>query len=151
MLALSFILCGISDITQTSPVYTLILFYHHFTSSCSVILHLIFVVTVINKLSTPHTTLFLHKLRKSFHHQLVVLMTCFNFKCLSQTHFKNTGCTMFLTLFWISSLCNLLQVVIVKLKMDKDRKKILERKARSRADDKGKGKHTEESVAMATD
>lgn len=44
------------------------------------------------------------------------------------------------------------QVVIVKLKMDKDRKKILERKARSRADaDKGKGKHTEESVAMATD
>ena len=37
------------------------------------------------------------------------------------------------------------QVVIVKLKMDKDRKQILERKARSRlmAD---KGKHTEESI-----
>ncbi|XP_045189632.1 60S ribosomal protein L26-like isoform X1 [Mercenaria mercenaria] len=37
------------------------------------------------------------------------------------------------------------KVVIVKLKMDKDRKKILERKARSRqaAD---KGKHTEESI-----
>merc|ERR1712228_354630 len=33
------------------------------------------------------------------------------------------------------------KVVIVKLKMDKDRKKILERKARPRADDKGKGKH----------
>merc|ERR1711971_1142389 len=44
------------------------------------------------------------------------------------------------------------KVVIVKLKMDKDRKKILERKARSRAEgDKGKGKHTEESVAMATE
>merc|ERR1711894_578106 len=37
------------------------------------------------------------------------------------------------------------KVVIVKLKMDKDRKKILERKAKSRqaAD---KGKHTEESI-----
>merc|ERR1712126_803550 len=37
------------------------------------------------------------------------------------------------------------KVVVVKLKMDKDRKRILERKARSRqvAD---KGKHTEESV-----
>ena len=37
------------------------------------------------------------------------------------------------------------QVVVVKLKMDKDRKRILERKARSRtaAD---KGKHTEETI-----
>ena len=44
------------------------------------------------------------------------------------------------------------QVVIVKLKMDKDRKRLLERKAASRSlRDKGKGKHTEESVAMATD
>ncbi|XP_071793228.1 large ribosomal subunit protein uL24-like [Asterias amurensis] len=44
------------------------------------------------------------------------------------------------------------KVVIVKLKMDKDRKRLLERKAASRTQrDKGKGKHTEESVAMATD
>ncbi|KAH7979157.1 hypothetical protein HPB49_008508 [Dermacentor silvarum] len=43
------------------------------------------------------------------------------------------------------------KVVIVKLKMDKDRKKILERRARGRQlKDKGKGKHTEESVAMET-
>ncbi|XP_064465720.1 large ribosomal subunit protein uL24-like [Ornithodoros turicata] len=41
------------------------------------------------------------------------------------------------------------KVVIVKLKMDKDRKKILERRAKGRQlKDKGKGKHTEESVAM---
>lgn len=41
--------------------------------------------------------------------------------------------------------CLPFQVVVVKLKMDKDRKKILERKSRSRqaAD---KGKHTEESI-----
>merc|ERR1711893_428038 len=37
------------------------------------------------------------------------------------------------------------KVVIVKLKMDKDRKKILDRKAKSRQD-LAKGKHTEESV-----
>ncbi|XP_074643378.1 large ribosomal subunit protein uL24-like [Tubulanus polymorphus] len=37
------------------------------------------------------------------------------------------------------------KVVVVKLKMDKDRKKILERKARSRQD-ADKGKHTEESI-----
>lgn len=43
-----------------------------------------------------------------------------------------------------------MQVVIVKLKMDKDRKKILERKAKGRQLDKTKGKHTEESVAMET-
>jgi large subunit ribosomal protein L26e len=36
------------------------------------------------------------------------------------------------------------KVVIVKLKMDKDRKAILERKARSRTQDKGK--HTEETI-----
>ncbi|KAL4231555.1 60S ribosomal protein L26 [Mactra antiquata] len=37
------------------------------------------------------------------------------------------------------------KVVIVKLKMDKDRKRILERKARARQRD-DKGKHTEESI-----
>jgi ribosomal protein L24 len=42
------------------------------------------------------------------------------------------------------------KVVIVKLKMDKDRKNILERRAKGRQLSlaKGKGKHTEESVAM---
>merc|ERR1712044_11990 len=38
------------------------------------------------------------------------------------------------------------KVVIVKLKMDKDRKRILDRKAMSRAKLADKGKHTEESV-----
>ncbi|XP_077497822.1 ribosomal protein L26 [Amblyomma americanum] len=43
------------------------------------------------------------------------------------------------------------KVVIVKLKMDKDRNTILERRARSRqVREKGKGKHIEESVAMET-
>uniref|UniRef100_A0A646QGI7 RpL26 n=1 Tax=Hemiscolopendra marginata TaxID=943146 RepID=A0A646QGI7_9MYRI len=42
------------------------------------------------------------------------------------------------------------KVVIVKLKMDKDRKRILERRAKTRLADKQKGKHTEESVAMET-
>uniref|UniRef100_A0A1W7R9R8 60S ribosomal protein L26 n=1 Tax=Hadrurus spadix TaxID=141984 RepID=A0A1W7R9R8_9SCOR len=43
------------------------------------------------------------------------------------------------------------KVVIVKLKMDKDRKRILERRAKGRQlAEKGKGKHTEESVAMET-
>lgn len=37
------------------------------------------------------------------------------------------------------------QVVIVKLKMDKDRKRILDRKARARQTT-DKGKHTEESI-----
>merc|ERR1712243_364950 len=37
------------------------------------------------------------------------------------------------------------KIVISKLKMDKDRKRILERKARSR-DKTDKGKHTEESI-----
>ncbi|RWS08221.1 60S ribosomal protein L26-like protein [Dinothrombium tinctorium] len=43
-------------------------------------------------------------------------------------------------------------VVIVKLKMDKDRKRILERRAKGKqlAEGKAKGKHTEESVAMET-
>ncbi|XP_076336514.1 large ribosomal subunit protein uL24-like [Tachypleus tridentatus] len=41
------------------------------------------------------------------------------------------------------------KVVIVKLKMDKDRKKILERRAKGRQFS-DKGKHTEESVAMET-
>merc|ERR1712180_416005 len=44
------------------------------------------------------------------------------------------------------------KVVIQKLKLDKDRKRILEHRARSKSlRDKGKGKHTVESVAMATD
>lgn len=44
------------------------------------------------------------------------------------------------------------KVVVVKLKMDKDRKKILERRAEGRKLKEGKlkGKHTEESVAMET-
>merc|ERR1712100_470630 len=39
--------------------------------------------------------------------------------------------------------------VITKLKLDKDRKAILERKNRSALDAKGKGKFTEQEVAMA--
>lgn len=44
------------------------------------------------------------------------------------------------------------KVVITKLKMDKDRKNILERRAKGKriTEGKGKGKHTEESVAMET-
>ena len=38
-----------------------------------------------------------------------------------------------------------MQVMVVKLKMDKDRKSILERKARGRAIT-DKGKHTEETI-----
>ena len=37
--------------------------------------------------------------------------------------------------------------VITKLKIDKDRKALLERKAASRTADKGKGKFTEQEVA----
>merc|ERR1712194_384303 len=37
-------------------------------------------------------------------------------------------------------------VVITKLKLDKDRRSILERKNTEKTADKGKGKHTEESV-----
>merc|ERR1712195_260165 len=37
-------------------------------------------------------------------------------------------------------------VVITKLKLDKDRRSILERKNTQKAAEKGKGKHTEESV-----
>ena len=40
----------------------------------------------------------------------------------------------------------MLQVVITRLKLDKDRKKILERKAKSRADGKEKGKYKEETI-----
>lgn len=40
----------------------------------------------------------------------------------------------------------LFQVVITRLKLDKDRKKILERKAKSRADGKEKGKYKEETI-----
>ena len=41
---------------------------------------------------------------------------------------------------------SLYQVVITRLKLDKDRKKILERKAKSRADGKEKGKYKEETI-----
>lgn len=37
-------------------------------------------------------------------------------------------------------------MVITRLKLDKDRKKILERKAKSRADGKEKGKYKEETI-----
>ena len=39
--------------------------------------------------------------------------------------------------------------VVTKLKLDKDRKQILERKNRETKSDKGKGKFTEQEVAMA--
>ena len=44
------------------------------------------------------------------------------------------------------------QVCIVKLKMDKDRKSIIDRRAKGRAEATGKdkGKYTEESAAMET-
>lgn len=48
---------------------------------------------------------------------------------------------LFTNLFFFSS-----QVVITRLKLDKDRKKILERKAKSRADGKEKGKYKEETI-----
>ena len=41
------------------------------------------------------------------------------------------------------------KVIITKLKLDKDRKAILERKNRETKSDKGKGKFTESDVAMA--
>ena len=44
-----------------------------------------------------------------------------------------------------------LQVVITRLKLDKDRKKILERKAKSRADGKEKGKYKEETIEKMQD
>ena len=46
---------------------------------------------------------------------------------------------------------NVFKVCIVKLKMDKDRKKILDRRAKGRAEATGKdkGKFTEETVAAA--
>lgn len=37
-------------------------------------------------------------------------------------------------------------MVITRLKLDKDRKKILERKAKSRSDGKEKGKYKEETI-----
>lgn len=45
------------------------------------------------------------------------------------------------------------QVVITKLKIDRDRKKILERKdaGRRAADEKLKGKHTEDAVAATAE
>jgi len=41
------------------------------------------------------------------------------------------------------------KVVITKLKIDKDRKKILERKGKGKGAEKGKGKFTEKEIAMA--
>lgn len=49
-------------------------------------------------------------------------------------------------------ICTFYQCVIVKLKLDKDRKKILDRRGKGRAQAlalKGKGKYTEESAAAA--
>ena len=46
---------------------------------------------------------------------------------------------------------NSFQVEIVKLKLDKDRKRILDRKAKAKLAEKAKGKHTEEEVAMVTE
>merc|ERR1711920_938411 len=43
------------------------------------------------------------------------------------------------------------KVEVVRLKMDRDRKKILDRKNRTKLQEKAKGKHTEEDVAMATE
>ena len=43
------------------------------------------------------------------------------------------------------------KVMITKLKLDKDRKALLERKSRSRVADKGKGKYTEETAAPMQD
>ncbi|KAK7922584.1 hypothetical protein WMY93_009486 [Mugilogobius chulae] len=43
------------------------------------------------------------------------------------------------------------KVVITRLKLDKDRKKILERKAKSRADGKEKGKYKEETIEKMQD
>ena len=68
---------------------------------------------------------------------------CFHTKCWFTSYmckFKQYFNHLYTNFFQL-----VLQVVIVKLKIDKDRKRILERKARSRqvAD---KGKHTEESI-----
>ncbi len=41
------------------------------------------------------------------------------------------------------------KVIVTKLKMDKDRKALLDRRSKSKADAKGKGKFTEKEVAMA--
>lgn len=64
------------------------------------------------------------------------------FSIVHNSHLNNT----------ILSLSPLFQVVIVKLKMDKDRKQILDRRAEGKrlAEGKAKGKHTDESVAMET-
>ncbi len=44
-----------------------------------------------------------------------------------------------------------LQVIITKLKLDKDRKALLERKQGSKGADKGKGKFTEKEVQAMQD
>ena len=41
------------------------------------------------------------------------------------------------------------KVVVTKLKIDADRKRILDRKSKTSAAEKGKGKFTEKEVAMA--
>merc|ERR1711915_592564 len=43
------------------------------------------------------------------------------------------------------------KVEIVRLKMDRDRKNILDRKNKTKLQEKAKGKHTEEDVVMATE
>ena len=43
------------------------------------------------------------------------------------------------------------QVEITKLKLDKDRRKILERKARPKLAEKGMGKHKEKDVSQPMD
>merc|ERR1719192_1453667 len=51
----------------------------------------------------------------------------------------------------LPSMLAFIPVVIVKLKMDKDRKNILDRRAKGRADalGKDKGKYTEETASTA--
>lgn len=75
--------------------------------------------------------------------QIVILISCYSEGIKDQMN-----CVRLNWKLWLI-FCLWLQVVIVKLKIDKDRKRILERKARSRqvAD---KGKYTEESAAMET-
>ena len=53
------------------------------------------------------------------------------------------------TLIFLTNAFLSLQVCIVKLKMDKDRKSIIDRRAKGRAEATGKdkGKYTEESAA----
>ena len=58
----------------------------------------------------------------------------------------NVGPSMCSVLLMFRSVFIFLQVVITRLKLDKDRKKILERKAKSRQVGKEKGKYKEETI-----